>query len=246
MVQEEKQEPQLSMPELVVYDQLAPCPYLPGEVARMPLRQPFRLSAAAFDQLLAAGNRRTGQFLYRTECPTCRACEPIRVPIAEFTPVRTQKRTLRKGDELLTLRIGPPQCDAQRVDLYNRHKRGRGLALRDDEADAEGYRQFLVLSCVPTLELSYWHGERLVAVAISDRGAKTFNAVYCYFDPEFQQLGLGTYNVLKQIELCRQWQLTYLYLGLYIAASPHMNYKARYLPHERLIEGVWRRFERDG
>jgi arginine-tRNA-protein transferase len=57
-------------------------------------------------------------------------------------------------------------------------------------------------------------------------------------------VGLGTYNVLKQLECCREWSLDYLYLGLYIAQSPRMNYKARFLPHERLVRGTWRRFER--
>ncbi len=232
------------MPDFVIYDQPSPCPYLPGRVARMPLRQPPQLSGAAFDRQLALGDRRTGPLLYRTECPACSACEPIRIPVADFAPQRTQKRTLRQGDSLLKLQIGPPQCDEQRVALYNLHKQDRGLALRGDEADADDYCQFLVMTCVPTWELSYWHEERLVSVAISDRGSKSLNAVYCYFDPHFQQLGLGTYNVLKQIELCRSWQLDYLYLGLYIADSHHMNYKAKYLPHERYIQGEWQRFEK--
>jgi arginine-tRNA-protein transferase len=185
-----------------------------------------------------------GRYLYRTQCPACRACEAIRVPVAEFTAVRTHKRTLRRGDELLQVRVGPPQCDQARVDLFNLHKRGRGLALTDGELDLDGYFGFLVDSCAKTLELSYWSGEQLVAVGISDRGLKTLNAVYCYYDPSFDRLSLGTYNVLKQIELCRSWQLDYLYLGLYIAASPRMNYKARFLPHERLVDGIWRKFER--
>jgi arginine-tRNA-protein transferase len=130
------------------------------------------------------------------------------------------------------------------VELFNSHKHGRGLAADDGELDLNGYFGFLVDSCAKTLEFSYWSGEQLLAVAISDRGDRTLNAVYCYYDPSFDQLSLGTYNVLKQIETCRSWGLDYLYLGLYIAASPRMNYKARFLPHERLIDGVWRRFTR--
>ena len=232
------------MQEFLVYDQLSDCPYLEGQTARMPLRRPIGMSAAEFDERLAAGDRRMGRYLYRTQCPRCQACEAIRVPVAEFVAVRTHKRTVRQGDELLTLQIGLPQCDEIRVALYNQHKLGRGLARDDEPMDADGYYQFLVDSCANTLEFSYWDGPRLVAVGISDRGAKSLNAVYCYFDPSFQALSLGTYNVLKQIEICRTWQVDYLYLGLYIAASPHMNYKSRFLPHERLVDGRWRRFER--
>lgn len=233
------------MREILVYDELSDCPYLEGQVARMPLRRPIGMSPEQFDQQLAAGDRRMGRYLYRTECPACRACEAIRVPIAEFVPVRTHRRTLRRGDELLQLRIGPPQCDEERVELFNRHKQSRGLQHEEAEIDLPGYYQFLVDSGARTLEFSYWHSRQLVSVAISDRGARSFNAVYCYYEPSFDQIGLGTYNVLKQIEVCRQWRLEHLYLGLYIAASPHMNYKARFLPHERLIDGAWRRFARE-
>ena len=56
--------------------------------------------------------------------------------------------------------------------------------------------------------------------------------------------GDGTYSVLKQIELCKSWNLRYLYLGLYIAESERMKYKARFLPHQRLIDGTWQTFGR--
>lgn len=232
------------MRELLVYDELSNCPYLDGQIARMPLRRPIGMSAAEFDQRMASGDRRMGRYLYRTQCPACQACEPIRIPVAEFAAVRTHKRTLRQGDALLQLSVGPPQYDAAHVALFNLHKQERGLSLDDDGIDLDGYYGFLVDSCTKTLEFSYWAAGRLIGVGISDRGEKSLNAVYCYYDPAFDRVGPGTYNVLKQLECCRQWGLDYLYLGLYIAQSPRMNYKARFLPHERLIGGTWRRFDR--
>jgi arginyl-tRNA--protein-N-Asp/Glu arginylyltransferase len=233
------------MQEIVVHNEVSSCPYLGDRVARMPLRLPLGMSAVDLDRKLASGYRRSGQFIYRTQCPACTACEPIRIPLRDFAPRRTQRRTLRKGNELLTVRVAPPTCDAQRVDLYNRHKHQRGLAAADaGDIAAEDYRAFLVDTCCDSWEFSYWCGEQLVAVAISDRGDRALNAVYCYFEPNFTAVSLGTYNVLKQAELARAWELEYLYLGFYIADSPHMNYKAIFVPHERRLDGRWQRFDR--
>src|SRR6185503_8387340 len=116
------------LPTVVAYDELDPCPYLPGRTARLPLQYPLRpLSGPEFDERLAAGYRRTGDLVYRTTCPECRACEAIRVLVEEFRPNRTQRRAWRKGRESLTVELGPCRVDAQRVQLYNAHKQSRGL-----------------------------------------------------------------------------------------------------------------------
>ena len=87
-----------------------------------------------------------------------------------------------------------------------------------------------------------WHERRLVACAIADAGRESLSAVYTFFDPGFTLTSLGTYCVLREAELCRQTGRRYLYLGFYIAASPHMSYKANFHPHQRRIAGQWRDF----
>lgn len=233
-------------PEVVVHDSFSVCPYLADRVARMPMRLPCRrLRPPELDDHLTAGDRRQGMVLYRTECPSCAACEPIRLDIERFTLSRSLRRELSRGDRRLTVSVGPPGLDERRVELYNLHKHQRGLVEGQASIDREGYQDFLVRSCCDTLELSYRLGDELVGVAIMDRGRRALNAVYCYFDPRYRGLSLGTYSILKQLELGRRLGLKYLYLGLYIAASRHMAYKGRFLPHERLILGRWTLFERE-
>lgn len=139
--------------------------------------------------------------------------------------------------------IGRPRPSAEKVALYNRHKIERGLLIGGDLIDLEGYAQFLVESCADTFELSFRRRGTLVGVAISDRTSEALSAVYCFYDPRLSALSLGTYSILKHLELCRRWALRYLYLGLYVVGCAAMQYKARYLPHERLIDGQWRQFE---
>jgi arginine-tRNA-protein transferase len=230
--------------EVVVADELHPCSYLPGRVARLPYRHPVRqLAPEEFDQRLAEGDRRTGLLLYRTQCPQCQACEPIRLDVETFSPNATQRRERRRGDALLTMQVGPPRIDEQRIALFNLHRQVRRLERGDMPIDRESYEAFLVASCCETWELTYWRQRRLVAVAIADAGRTSMSAVYCYFDPHFRGVSLGTYSVLREVELCRETGRRHLYLGFYIAASPHMSYKARFHPHERRVGGAWRQFE---
>jgi leucyl-tRNA---protein transferase len=230
-------------PEIVVYDEPHDCPYVPGRVAVLPLRVPSRrLTGDELETRLAAGDRRQGMFLYRTACPECRACEPIRLDVDSYRPNRSQRRALSRGDDVIRHEVGPPLLDETRVELYNRHKQLRELG--DGEIDLAGYRQFLVMTCCESFEVRYTIGGKLVAVALADRSTNALSAVYCFYDPSYEELSLGTYSILKQIELCRSWGLRYLYLGLYIGDCERMRYKARYLPHERLLDGRWVTIER--
>ncbi len=232
-------------PEVLVHDELSRCPYLPGRVARMPLRLPVRkLTPAELDQRLREGDRRQGFVLYRTLCPRCKACEPIRLDVHRYRMNRAHKRVYARCERELRVELGPPIVDARRVELYNAHKFGRGLGDGQPAIDADGYRDFLVSTCCDTFEIRYFRGDQLIGVAVTDRAQKALSAVYCHYDPAHAALGIGTYSILKQLELCRTWGLTHLYLGLYISDSEHMTYKARFLPNERLIGGTWLRFDR--
>jgi arginine-tRNA-protein transferase len=156
---------------------------------------------------------------------------------------RSQRRVLARGDREISVEFGPPVLDDQRVELYNRHKRLRGLG--DGEIDLAGYRQFLVMTCCESFELRYRVEGKLVGVALADRSADALSAVYCFYDPDYERLSLGTYSILKQLEFCRSYHLRHLYLGLYIGDCERMRYKSRFLPHERLLEGRWQHFERE-
>lgn len=229
--------------DIVIIDETEPCPYLQGEVARMPLRMPLsRMSLHETDLRFAEGNRRTGEFIYQTHCPNCRACEPIRLDCLKFSFSRNHRRILSRGDRKFTQEIGPLRADGDRIELFNKHRRLRGLAKRESSIDANEYEWGFVRSCFESFEISYAMDGRLVGVAVCDRGEQSISAVYTYYDPEIKHDSLGTYSVLKQIEYCREREYQHLYLGYYVKNSPHMKYKSRYVPHQRLIDGVWQEF----
>lgn len=234
-------------PEVVVLDEEETCTYLPDRMARQPLRMPIRfLTRPELDARLDAGDRRYGRFLYSQKCPSCRACEALRVDVEKFKPSRTQRRVQSKGDQLFRIEIGPVICDDERVALFSKHETERGLRRRSEPISAEGYARFLVDTCAEGFELRYLHEGALAGVAILDRADDALSAVYTYYDPALNKASPGVYSILAQIELCKRWGLRWLYLGLYVGACKELAYKADYLPHERRIDGAWTRFDRVG
>jgi arginyl-tRNA--protein-N-Asp/Glu arginylyltransferase len=232
-------------PVLLVHDGTSECPYLPNRIARTPMQYPIRqLLPDELDRRLAAGYRRQGVLLYNVECPSCRACEPIRLHVDTFRPNKTQRRISRRGQAFFDVEVGEPEFSEERLALYNRHKFERDLARTDLPMTPDGYRSFLVDRCCDAVEIRFRRNGVLTGIAVTDRGETALSAVYTYYDPSLEGLSPGVFSILTQVELCRAWGLTHVYLGLYIEGSAHMRYKGTYLPHERLVGGQWRAFEK--
>ena len=225
---------------ILILDQESPCPYLPDRIARMPLEMPReRLRASEVDHMLERGYRRSGRFYYHVNCPSCRACQPLRLDVNCVTETTSMRRVQRRGDRAFTLQINPPIVDSARLSLFNRHRNERSLAHGEGDATDFEYESFLVDSCIEVWELSLWLGNQLVAVSVTDVGADSLSAVYCFFDPAHSSLSPGTYAILRQIQLARATNRRWLYLGMYVADNRHLRYKARFYPHQRFVQGNW-------
>lgn len=225
---------------IVVQDQPQACPYLEGVTARMPLRLPVgSVTPEITDQLLALGYRRSGDFVYRPQCPGCDECKATRIDVSQFRLTASMRRVLRRGDRDLDCRWGAAQVDHARVEIFNQHRAQRGLGQGCSPIDAEAYRAFLSDTCCDTIELAISLFDQLIAVSIVDVGKTSTSAVYTHFDPSAGRYSLGTYAILKQIEWARSTGRRFVYLGMYVAANRHLNYKARFLPQQRLCDGQW-------
>lgn len=234
----------IRQPRFIVIDaEPTPCPYRPQQLARMPLRLPLTpVSPAWFDRLLAEGDRRAGSMLYRTACESCRACEPLRVPVSRFAPTRSQRKVLKRNADV-TVTYGPAQADEERVALYNKHKAMRGLDRGEGGLDVATYARHYVDSCTQTIEVRYHVDGRLIGLSILDLGQRAASSVYHCFDPEQSRRSPGVFSACREIALCEELGLDWYYLGLWVEDCQSLAYKSQYLPHERLIDGVWRAFE---
>jgi arginine-tRNA-protein transferase len=104
------------------------------------------------------------------------------------------------------------------------------------------YRAMIEDSPVLTRIVELRDGEgRLHGACLVDVLDDGISAVYSFYAPDAPKRSLGTFLVLALVDEARRRRLPYVYLGYWIAESPKMNYKARFQPHEVLVDGEWRR-----
>jgi len=215
------------------------CSYLPEQEARSQVATPsFLISTPIYSELVRNGFRRSGTFTYRPRCDGCQACVPARVDVYNFAAKRTQRRVWKKNQQL-TATLLPLEDKEEYFDLYKRYQNARHLDGGMSNENHEQYEKFLLQSHVDSVLVEFREEGILRMVSIVDVLDDGLSSVYTFFEPDFKQASYGTYNVLWQIELCRQLKLPYLYLGYWIKESQKMSYKNNFQPLQGLVEGNW-------
>ncbi|PAT00906.1 MAG: arginyltransferase [Candidatus Dactylopiibacterium carminicum] len=221
------------------------CSYLAQRLARSQVATPGHLvDALVYGELVRQGFRRSGIYTYRPWCDQCQACIPVRLPVADFTPNRSQRRTWQKHAGLRAEEL-PLRYREDHYELYRRYQLVRHNGGGMDQDSREQYGSFLLESQVDTRLIEFREAGVLRMVSIIDRLSDGLSSVYTFFDPEIEHASFGGYGVLWQIEACRQIGGDYVYLGYWIRDCGKMSYKRQYRPLEGLIGGSWRRLEEE-
>ena len=218
-----------------------PCGYLPGRAARTVFVDPdLAMDSRLYSLLASHGFRRNGPHVYKPHCEACRACVPLRIPVAEFRPDRTQQRVWKRNQDLVVESL-EATSRPEHYALYKRYLAARHAGGGMDGSSEPEYAHFLMNPWGRTRMVTLRDGVTLAAVAVTDELEDALSAVYTFFDPDMASRSLGTYAILWQIEEARRRGLTWLYLGYWIAESRKMAYKDRFRPHERLGATGWQR-----
>jgi arginine-tRNA-protein transferase len=214
-----------------------PCSYLPDQQERVAIAIDQSMhDPEQYEILLANGFRRSGKTIYKPHCDSCKACQPLRLPVRDFQPSKSQKRLLKKAAHL-TWEL-KPSFDPGWYELYKQYICQRHRAGSMYPPKRLDFMQFATCDWLTTSFLHIYEYQHLIAVAITDILPDSASAFYTFYDPE-STFSLGTLAVLIQIQACTTLEKQWLYLGYQIDQCTAMNYKTRFRPHQRLVNQRW-------
>ncbi len=81
-------------------------------------------------------------------------------------------------------------------------------------------------------------GELICAVLMDILG-DGLSLIYSFYEPSYAYRSLGTLVVLDSIIRAQRLGLHYVYLGYFVKGSQKMEYKAKFMPQERLAPDGW-------
>ena len=197
------------------------------------------------DALGRIGFRRSQSVAYRPSCVGCTACISVRVVTSDFEANATQRKLVRRNDDLEITACRPWATDEQfqllRRYLGQRHP-GGGMAGMEEQDYADMVEHSPVNSVVVEYREPTVDGRpgRLVGACLTDRQADGLSMIYSFFDAEpGARPGLGNLIILDHILRARAAGLPYVYLGYWVKGAARMAYKTRYRPLEKLGPQGW-------
>lgn len=216
------------------------CSYLSGKQEQLLTLTDHEINITLYERLLSLGFRRNGDAIYKPYCPACAECKPVRVPVNEFKLSKRQKRTLKQNADFHWRLVN--QEKTEYFYLYQDYIKARHFDGPMYPADKKQYQQFLLCTWLPESFVEVYDDNKLIGVAVTDVLTHSISAIYSFFDNGHSKFSLGSYMILLQIELAKQLDKDYLYLGYQIDECRKMSYKKLYRPYEILTEQGWKRY----
>ncbi len=213
------------------------CSYLESELAQFRYFRIEKCSNYLYAALLERGWRRFGKYFFTPICKECDKCISIRQDVENFKLSKSFKRTINKNRDTILI-VDRPKISNTHLFLYDKYHRfmnkKKGWEYKGVTHElyydmfSDGFEDF-------GYEFTFYREDKAIGIALVDILPSSISSVYFYYDPDYEHLSLGTYSILKQLELAKKLDIPYLYPGYWIDKHYSMGYKERFKPFEIMI-----------
>jgi leucyl-tRNA---protein transferase len=203
------------------------------------------VTAEQIDSLLEQGWRHFGTHFFRYSYAfyglEIRQVIPLRIRLDQFSPTKSQRRTLKKNQDLRTV-IGPIDITAESELLFNRHKTRFETGVPDSIYDFLSHGP--ATEPCEAMEVAVYNNDRLLAASYFDKGTNSTSGIYAMFEPGESHRRLGIFTLLKEIDYAIEAGREFYYLGYAYEGPSFYDYKKRFRGSEAFDwTGNWQAFD---
>ncbi len=193
-------------------------------------------SASYCEALIERGWRRFGNMFFRPICAECNACESFKIDVKNYRFSRSERRILRKNENTQIV-VQHPQVTTAHLALfekYHSHMKDKRDWDHETTTPRHYYMSFVHGHGDFGYEVLYYIDDVLVGVDLIDLLPNGISSIYFYYDPDFSKHSLGTFSMLRQIQIAKDMDLDWIYMGYYVQGCQSLEYKSRYKPYHVL------------
>jgi len=213
------------------------CPYLPDLKSTTQYWIVEECTLTQAEYFITNGWRRFGKLFFRPVCSNCQQCQSLRVKVDEFYMSKSFKRVLNKNKDTI-IQIKRPTLTLEHLLLYTKYHDTMALkrGWNNEEITFSTYYASFVNGYGDFgYEINFLRDNKLIGVSFIDITPNTISSIYCFYDHDYEKYSIGTFSILKQIELAKKMRIPHLYLGYYVKGNRSLEYKTRFKPFELFV-----------
>lgn len=200
------------------------------------------LRRADYDDLLSLGWFRGTGIVYRSEVvcidEQIYGVRNIRFPTVSFSMRKSHAKLYRKNMRRFTIRVGTPQVDERREELYRGHLHRFKAFVHESLGDIQLSPH--MGAEIDAMEVAVYDDKKLVAVSYVDVGESSMASILCLYDHHYASFSLGTFTMLLEMDMAKRLGLDYYYPGYVLDLPSSFDYKLELGPCQWLdMECGW-------
>jgi len=185
------------------------------------------------EDLIQKGYRRFGKMFFRPICQTCNECQSIKIDVESFKFSKSKRRVIKKASHIRTI-VQTPNLSQEHLDLFAKYhlymKDKKDWSYNETTPD-HYYNSFVSGHEEYGYEVLYFDEDKLIGVDLIDILDDGISSIYFYYDPDYSELSLGKFSLYNQINIAKNYNKKWIYLGYYVKDCPSLSYKSEYKPY---------------